>query len=169
MKTCPSCGTDVPSAAARCKECFHDFTAVKKRSAAPVLFLGLLATMAIIGALTLGIIVSWPTDQKILVEEESHSIVFIRKYRTGERTERIPFSEIAALEHVIEQNGEYKSVALRMDGSRIMLSKSKKSLKGDTERNARVMDKPWTEVDNTTGFFSQESVRKLQTDQNGGK
>ena len=49
-----------------------------------------------IGAITLGVIVSWPTDQKVLVEQESESIVFIRKYRTGEETERIPFSDVAA-------------------------------------------------------------------------
>lgn len=165
MKTCPSCGTEVPAAAPRCKECFHDFTETKRRNTGPLVFLGLLAAMAVIGAVTLGVIVSWPTDQKILVEQESSSIVFIRKYRTGETTERIPFSEIAALEHVVEQNGEYSSVAIRTDGSRIVLAKSKKSLKGDTERNARVMDKPWTEVDNTTGFFSQENIKKMQTEE----
>ena len=27
MKTCPSCGADVPESATRCKSCFHDFAA----------------------------------------------------------------------------------------------------------------------------------------------
>ena len=168
MKMCPSCGAEVPAAATRCKECFHDFSEVQSKGAKGLLpFLGLLALMAVIGAVTFGTIASWPTDQQILVEEESQSIVFVRKYRWGENTERIPFSQIAAMEHVIEQNGEYKSIAITTQGERITLEASKKSLRGSTERNARLMGKAFNEVDNTTGFFSKDRVKQMQDSKQG--
>jgi len=163
-KFCPSCDAEIPASATRCKDCFHDFTedTVPTRNNSPLILLGILALMAVIGASTLGIISTWPTDQQILVEEESQSIVFVSKYQWGESTERTPFSQIAALEHVIEPNGEYKTVAITLDGSRIILNRSKKSLKGPTESYARIMEKPFNEVDHTTGFFSKENIQKIR-------
>ena len=47
----PSCGSDVPTAATRCKECFFDFTEKRKRSIGPIVLMAAFAVMAILGAL----------------------------------------------------------------------------------------------------------------------
>jgi len=49
-KTCPSCNAEVPTAAERCKHCFHDFTEAPVKRANPLLpFLLLIAACGIVG------------------------------------------------------------------------------------------------------------------------
>lgn len=155
-KTCPSCGTDVPVVAKRCKECFHDFTAepVKTNANAPLLLLGFLGVMATLGAITLGVITTFPLDQKIQVNGESGYIITTTQYVSGVSSDRVAFSNIAAVEHVIVGNGTFEVAAIRTDGGRVLIEKSKKSRRGVAEKYATVMGKPFTEVDNSTGFFA---------------
>jgi hypothetical protein len=154
-KTCPSCGTDVPSVAKRCKECFHDFTTapVKRNANAPLVLLGFLSVMAVIGALTLGAITTFPLDQKIQVNGESGYIITTTQYVSGVTSERVAFSQVAAVEHVVVGNGTFEVAAIRTDGGRVLIEKAKKSRKGIAEKYAKVMGKPFTEVDNSSGFF----------------
>lgn len=165
-KTCPSCGADVPRVAKRCRECFHDFTADagKKSNNGPLVLLGFLAVMATIGAVTLGAITTFPLDTKIQVNQRSGYIVTTTQYVSGISTNRVPFSEVAKVEHIIVGNGTFEVNAVRNDGSRLQIAKSKESQKGMAEKYARVMGKPFSEVNNTTGFFkeAQEEAAKQQ-------
>jgi hypothetical protein len=156
-KTCPSCGAEVPSVAKRCRECFHDFTedSGPKTNNGPLLLLGALATMAVLGAVTLGVITQFPLDQRIQVNQESGYIITTTQYVSGIATDRVPFSDVAAIEHIIVGNGTFEVVAIKQDGGRLLIAKSKESQKGMAEKYAMVMDKPFTEVDNSTGFFKQ--------------
>lgn len=150
FKTCPTCGAEVPAAAARCKDCFHDFNAVKPRNWGPIVLLGSIASMTVIGAITLVIIAMQPVDQRILVDEETQSIIVTTKYRTGPTTERIRFDQVGKIEHVQETDGAFNVVAVTLDGERRVLAHSgEESLIGDARKYANIMKKPLEEVDKT--------------------
>ena len=89
MKECPSCGASVPRSANLCKHCFHDFTddAVPTRSGGPIFLLGAVAAMAILGAVTFGYVASQPIEERILVDQDTRSVVWTRQYRSGIQTE----------------------------------------------------------------------------------
>lgn len=161
MKTCPSCGTDVPAAAARCKECFHDFNEVKPRRTGPIALLASFAAMAVIGALTFWVISSRPIDRRILVDEETRSVIFTTQYRTGPETERLNWDEIGKLEHVTAANGTFEIVAIKLDGTRKTIEESGDgSLASRAEHYANLMEKPLELIDNTRGFgkFNEEQA-----------
>ena len=112
--------------------------------------------MSVVGAGTFGLIRSFPTSQDILVHAPSKSVVFTNQYSVGNpETERIPFGDIASLEHVIESNGTYSVIAVLNDGSRLSLAKAKRSQKGTAEKYARMMQKPFREQDHTSSFMKQ--------------
>jgi len=159
-KTCPSCGADVPSVAKRCRECFHDFTAEPERSStsAPLILLGFVAVMAVLGAATLGAITTFPLDQKIQVDQGSGYIVTTTQYVSGVQTERVPFSEIASVQHIIVGNGTFEVRAVSTDGSSLLILKENKSQKGVAEKYAKLMGKQFTEVDNSSGFFKVDEA-----------
>lgn len=153
-KDCPACGIEVPSVAYRCKECFHNFNVKKPTNNGPLVFMGLIAVMSIIGAITLGAIISFPVSEDILVDQESSSIIFTRQYSVGNpETERLPFDNVASMEHIVESNGTFSVIAILNDGTRKSLVNAKRSKKGDTEQYARMMKKPWRETDNTSSFL----------------
>ncbi len=153
MKTCPSCGADVPSSAARCKECFHDFNEVKPRRTGPIALLAAFAAMAVVGAVTFWVISGRPVDRRILVDEATHSIIFTTQYRDGPETERLMWDDIGKLEHVSENNGTFEIAAIKLDGTRMVIHESNdKSLEKQAEVYAKMMEKPLTLVDNTRGF-----------------
>lgn len=147
MKTCPSCGTDVPESAARCKSCFHDFSedTGPKRSWGPIMLLGTFALMAVIGAFTLAIIVSYPLEQRILVDEETQSIIFTTQYRGRIETDRIRFDDVKRVEHV-ERVGEFVVRAVTEDGDEHTIEVSKQPLEGAAEHYADIMKKPLEKV-----------------------
>lgn len=157
-KTCPSCGTDVPSVAKRCRECFHDFTAEPKKGVGngPLILLGFLAVMSVIGAATLGVITTFPLDQTIQVNQDSQYVITTTQYVSGISTDRVPFSDVAAVQHIIVGNGTFELRFIKTDQSSMLISKTQKSAKGRAEQYAEIMDKPFTEVDNSTGFFKKE-------------
>lgn len=142
MKECPSCGTEVPEVAPRCKVCFHDFTEEPPpRSNGPLVLLAAFAMMAVIGAVILGWAVTLPTDMSAHVDHDSQSVVFVTKYRSGEETEAVPWSRIGMVEHVTTKNGGYEVNVVLLDGTRRLLAASESSLGGDAERYGEVMGK----------------------------
>ena len=151
-KTCPSCGADVPSVAKRCRECFHDFTATPQRSSsanAPLILLGFVAVMSVIGAVTLGAITTFPLDQKIQVNQGTGYIVQTTQYVSGIETTRVPFSDITEIRHIVVGNGTFEIRAQLSDGSSMLIVKEKKSQKGIAEKYAKLTGKPFNNIDNS--------------------
>ncbi len=158
MKECPSCGMDVPVSANRCKECFHDFNeAPPKRSwAGPLMLLASLAGMAVVGALTLLFIVSAPVEERILVDEDTQSVVWTRKFRTGIETDRLKFADIDKLEYVIQSSGGFEIVALTSGGDRKVIQEGRRPLRSEAAQYSELMNKPLEEVDETRGFHKMD-------------
>lgn len=152
-KTCPSCDAEVPAAAGRCKECFHDFNEIQAKSGGPLVLLGALAAMLSIGAIAFYFIASKPLDQRILVDGETQSVVWTTTYRNGVETTRLEWKDVIKLEHVTSSAGTHQIVAVTTDGDRRTIEVSDEgSLRGTAEHYAKLMDKPLDLVDNTRGF-----------------
>jgi hypothetical protein len=155
-KTCPSCGSEVPESATRCKQCFHDFTAVPERAAkrtGPLAVLASVAAMAVVGSVILFYVVSRPVEERVLVDEDTRSVVWTRKFRNTIETDRLMFDEIAKLEYVRTSDGGFEVAAVATDGTRhVILQDEERDLRGEATAYARLMDKPLSEVDNTTRF-----------------
>lgn len=153
MKTCPSCETDVPAAASTCKHCFHDFNETIKKSNPIIPILTGLAAMAVIGAGTLYWIVSSPVEQKILMDQETQSVIWTTKYR-GDKvtTERLEWSKIGKLEYVITASGQHKIEAITTTGDRKLIEIDTSPLKTTAERYAALTQKPLEIVDDTIGY-----------------
>jgi hypothetical protein len=162
MKSCPSCGTDVPKAAARCKECFHDFLEEAPPKPNPMLtMLGGLAVMAIVGALTFNYISSQPTDQKILVDQETESIIFTTPYRTGIETDRLNWSEIGKLEHHTSARGDFEIVAVELSGTRTTIQTDPdQTLLQTATIYSKMMGKPLEVIDNTPAGFGKKMTKE---------
>jgi hypothetical protein len=111
--------------------------------------LGAFAAMAIIAAVVFFSLAGQPLEQRILVDEETRSVVFTTQYRSGPTTERLKFEDIGKLEH-ISNIGYQEVVAITLDGERkIIMTAEKTSLMRDAERYAAMMDKPLDKIDNT--------------------
>ena len=153
-KTCPSCGEEVPAAANRCKECFHDFTEdAPAKTSGPIILLATLAAMAVVAALTFFVVSQRPLDQRILVDEETESVVWTTTYRTGPVTERLRWDEIVKIEHVTTSGGAHEIIALTNTGDRKVIERSEGNpLRANAEHYAQVMEKPLDLIDNTRGF-----------------
>lgn len=158
MKECPSCGTMVPASATRCKECFHDFTAVPvvRTNGGPILLLVAAAAMAIIGAGMLWYVTGKPLEERILVDEETHSVIWTRKYRSGIETERLAWSDVAKLEYAILASGRFEIAAIGRKGERYIIQEAGSSLKSEANHYAQMMEKPLDIVDSTRGFGDPE-------------
>ncbi len=155
MKSCPSCHMDVPAAASRCKHCFHDFTEPPpKRSNGLVGLLALVALMAVIGAGTLWFVQERQATEKIVVDEETHSVIFTKKKASGTETDRVGFDDVAKVELLMGGSEATWEVALiTVDGERRTISLSDDtSLKGYAQHVASVMDKPLVEKSEARGF-----------------
>lgn len=150
-KECPSCGTEVPHIAPRCKVCFHDFTEpVRPRSfAVPLLILGMFTVMSVIAAGLLAYMASRPVDMSARVDHDSHSIVFVTKYRTSQETDSVPWDHIAKIEHLTTKQGKFEVNAVLHDGSKRLLAQGLSTLSGPAEEYASAMDKPLDYVDET--------------------
>ncbi|MEQ1566486.1 MAG: hypothetical protein ABMA64_12665 [Myxococcota bacterium] len=150
MKSCPACGADVPVGATRCKECFHDFTeAGSGRSLAwlgPLIVLGSIAAMAVSGSLILLFIWSQPIEVRALVDEETRSVVWTTKYRTGVETDRLMFDDVVKIEHV-GAGGKFQVVAITTGGDRKVITEGASPLDGDGRHYAEMMNKPFEDVD----------------------
>jgi hypothetical protein len=145
----------VPTAASRCKHCFHDFDAeeiAKKGLSGPVLLLMSAAAMAVLAATVLGVVVSWPIEERILVDQDTQSVVWTKKFRTRVETDRLAWNQITKLEYVISQNGSFSIDAIDMNGERHTIQSGKSPLSSEADKYSQIMEKPLEEVDNTRGF-----------------
>jgi hypothetical protein len=155
VKICPSCGSEVPESATRCKTCFHDFTVevdTRAKKVGPLAVLASFALMAIVGTLILFFVVSRPVEERILVDEDTQSVVWTRKFRDSIETERLRFDEIAKLEYVRTATGTFEIVAVDLEGGRHVIQEAETELRGEAGQYAKLMGKPLAEVDNTTTF-----------------
>jgi hypothetical protein len=155
-KVCPSCGSEVPEAATRCKQCFHDFSEVPARRArktGPLAVLASVAAMAIVGSLVLFFVVNRPIEERVLVDEDTRSVVWTRKFRNTIETDRLMFDEITKLEYVRTSDGGFEVAAIDTEGTRHVIQESpEQDLRSEATAYARLMDKPLDEIDNTTRF-----------------
>jgi len=148
-KECPSCGAEVPAAATRCKECFHDFTAEPPKGRGLLVALAVLASvaaMAVVGSVVLFVVFMQPVEERILVDEDTQSVVWTTKYRTGIETDRLMFTDIVKLEH--HGRGDvFQVVAVTTDGERKVIHEDHRPLDTEARYYARLMNKPLEEPD----------------------
>jgi len=156
-KTCPSCGTEVPSAATRCKTCFHDFTEEPVRNGSPVALLVALALAVVIAAGAFWYVSQIPTDKRILVDQETQTIQWITQFSDHLETDRVTFAEITKIEHIVTSSGAYQIVAVTTSGDRKVVEEDRsKSLALQAQRYAAMMQKPLENKDETFGFMKQD-------------
>lgn len=153
-KTCPSCGADVPTAANICKHCFHDFNEVAEKKSNPlVILLGFLVAMSIVGAAVFAHLYYYNAAERIVVDAETQSIVITRTTAAKTTTDRIDFSQVTKIEHVMGgDSAMFEVVAVTGDGQRYVIKTSDAPLKGHAEHIAAVVDKPLEEIRNIKGF-----------------
>lgn len=153
-KTCPSCGADVPSVASVCKHCFHDFTEVQPKRTNPlVIILGFLVAMAVVGAAAFAHLYYNNAAERIVVDAETQSIVITRTTASGTTTDRVPFSDVQKIEHVIGgKKSMFEVVAVTTDGDRVIVQSGEQPMVGHAEHIAQVIGKPWEEIKNIKAF-----------------
>lgn len=153
-KECPSCGEDVVHVAYRCKHCFHDFEAPKSSGswAGPIALLVSFAAMAVVGVVVLLVIVSRPLDERILVDQDTRSVIWTTQYRTGITTDRLMWTDIIKLEYATLSSGTYVVRAVTTDGDRRIIHEGPSPLRSEANQYAELMDKPLDIVDETSGF-----------------
>lgn len=155
-KTCPSCGADVPVVASRCKHCFFDFTAdtaESKKSNAIVGLLGFIFVLLLIGAGTAYSLAGSQKAEKVIIDQETKSIIYTRTSATGTETERVNFDQIEKVKHIIGgEDAMYEVIAVGRDGKdyRLKLSPDQ-NLNGDGAHLAKIMNKPFEEISTIPG------------------
>jgi len=109
--------------------------------------------MAMIGAGTLYWIVSMPVEQKILMDQETQSVIWTTKYR-GDKvtTERLNWSNIGRFEYLITSSGKHRIEAVTITGERHLIEEGTSPLKTTADKYAALAQKPLEVVDNTHGF-----------------
>jgi hypothetical protein len=148
-KECPSCGAQVPATAARCKECFHEFsegTTSARSWFGPLIVLGSVAMIAVSATLVLMYVFAQPVEVRTIVDEETRSVVWTTKYRNSVQTDRVMFDEVAKVEHTGE-SGMFQVIAVTTSGERKVISESKSNLDSEGRRFAQMMDKPYEDID----------------------
>ncbi len=126
---------------------------VEGTSGSPMSLLVALAAMAVLGAVTFWFVSQRPLSQKILVDEETRSVIFTTEYRTGPEADRLAWDNIVKLQHVTTGAGDFEIVAITTDAERVIIQSSSESpLSGTASHYAKVMEKPLELVDDTRGF-----------------
>lgn len=100
-KICPNCGAEVVSIANLCKHCFHDFTVkpvVRKSPVFPLLLLALATSLVAAG------VYSWQASlihvSRIVVDNETQTIVFATAYPGKIDADRVKFADVASIEYL---------------------------------------------------------------------
>lgn len=154
-KSCPSCGEEVPVVAARCKSCFFDFNEEPEAEKSGMMgLLVLFAAMALVGMGVFWYLHTQVAAERVVVEEETQSIIITRKSAAKTEATRIPFSEVTRVEYVLGgDTAQYEIVAVGINGDRYVVQASDDSpLDGRAEHVARTMDKPFEKVKNVKTF-----------------
>ena len=155
-KSCPSCGADVPVVASRCKHCFFDFTAdaaESKKSNAIVSLLGFIFVLLLIGAGTAYSLAGSQKAEKVVIDQETRSIIYTRTSASGTETERVNFDQIEKVKHIIGgEDAMYEVIAVGTNGKDYLLKLSPdENLNGDGAHLAKVMGKPFEEISTIPG------------------
>jgi hypothetical protein len=112
-----------------------------------------MAGMAIIASSVFWYVGTLPTEERILVDKATQSIVWTRQFRDGPETDRLEWSKVAKLEYLVESGGRYAISAITLGGDRKLVQESRgEPIRNTAEQYARLMDKPLEIVDQTTGF-----------------
>jgi hypothetical protein len=158
MISCPSCGDLVPSIAKRCKHCFHDFMEEPAKQKSGLLgLLGLIAAMVMVGTGVMWYIHTQMAAERIVIDEETQSIVITRTSAAKTESTVVRFDEIAKVEYVLGgEDSLYEVVAVAHDGTRHVIQASQDTpLDGKAEYVANAMDKPFAKVSNLATFGDQ--------------
>ena len=150
-KSCPSCGEEVPAVAARCKSCFFDFNEEPEaRTSGMIGLLVLFAAMAIVGMGAFWYLHTQVAAERVVVEEETHSIIITRKSAAKTEATRVPFSEVTRVEYVLGgETAQFEIIAVSITGERYVIQASDdRPLDGRAEHVARTMEKPLEKVQN---------------------
>lgn len=153
-KTCPSCGTDVPSVASTCKSCFHDFNAVVEKKTNPlIVLLGTLVLMSVVGAAAFAHLYYYNAQENIVVDAETQSIVVTRVTASKTTSDRILFSDVVKVEHVMGgESAMFEVIAVTNTGERVLVQQSDKPIRGHAEHIASIIDKPFEEISTIKTF-----------------
>lgn len=142
-KTCPSCGTEVPAVATRCRHCFHDFAEDAKRASTggPLLLLAAVAGMALLGAGTFWWLSQSPTDTRILVDGTTRTVQWVEQFQDGRlETDRVSFDDIRRIELHVAHNGDNEIIVHTASGeAKVVESHRSTNLTLKAEEYARMM------------------------------
>ncbi|MEC9389654.1 MAG: hypothetical protein VX944_06225 [Myxococcota bacterium] len=155
LKTCPSCGEEVPVVALRCKSCFYDFNEEPEaRESGTMGLLVLFAAMALVGMGVFYYLHTQVAAERVVVEEETQTIIITRKSAAKTEATRIEFADITRVEYVLGgETATYEIVAVTGDGNRYVVKASDDSpLDGHAEQVARTVEKPLERVKNVRTF-----------------
>ena len=141
---CPQCGTEAPASAQRCKQCFHEYGG-RSLSFGPVIVLGVVAVMTFVAAAAFLVAGMGPVDERVLVSSETKSIVIATKFSGGPETQRIPFGNVAKLEHSQVTEG-YEIVAVTSSGERHVIHSAHEPLYMEAERYSSMIGKPYERI-----------------------
>jgi hypothetical protein len=153
-KDCPSCGAEVPVEAFRCKHCFHDLHEQPRTRSGPVVFLGFVAAMMVVGAGITWYNYNSQSSDRVVVDQETRTFVVATKSPTGMTSERVSFDKVEKLEHVLGgEEAAFELVAVTLDGKRYILQRSEeRPLTIPAQHFSAVIGKPLVEVRNFKGF-----------------
>ena len=154
-KTCPSCGEEVPVVAARCKSCFYDFNEEPEQNKSGMMgLLVLFAAMAMVGMGVFWYLHTQVAAERVVVEEETQSIIITRKSAAKTEATRVAFNEVTRVEYVLGgETAMYEIVAVGINGERYVVQASDDApLDVRAEHVARTMDKPFERVKNVKTF-----------------
>lgn len=120
-KTCPSCHTEIPQQAYRCKQCFHDFDTKVAPSGSPfMVLLKLVAAMAVVASVVFWQTAGVPSEIQVSVDQRTQTIR-VSEMSGGElRTNTIRFSEISQLEHRSLDGGQFVVVVKSHAGTELL-------------------------------------------------
>ncbi len=152
MKTCPSCGAEVPAPASTCKTCFHDFKATaKQKSSSPLLILVAVAAVVVIAAGALWSKTQVELGSRVLIDSTSSSVQMIREFSDGKtETASVPFDQIASVEFV-EDLPDGTIFLITTSGERVKLAHGDpRELKLKASDYAEAVGKPLTTKDESS-------------------
>jgi hypothetical protein len=94
-----------------------------------------------------------PVEQKILMDQETESVIWTTKYR-GDKvtTERLNWSDIGKFEYQITARGLHRIEAVTLTGDRHLIEEGISPLKTMADRYAALAKKPLEVIDSTHGF-----------------
>jgi len=120
IKTCPSCHSEVPNQAFRCKTCFHDFEAKSEKKAGFLMtLLTLVSIMGVIASVVLYLSTQKPSERRVEISEEAQLIVVLTRTKDGLEVQPTHFRDVRSIEETGE--GEDTRVVVHAGDKKIVL------------------------------------------------